>query len=91
MKRTIYLLPMLVFLSLSCTQPNTVKPMTKAEFDRKVDSIIHVKGPKVIKEMQADFEVRKDLIIRPKVDSILGIQQQKPQINIPTEAIEEGE
>lgn len=90
MKQTIYLLPFLVLLMVGCDQPNTVKPMTKAEFDRKVDSIMEVKGPKIIKEMQADFEVRKELIVRPKVDSILGIQQQKPQINIPTDSIEEG-
>jgi len=80
-----------VFILASCEQPKTAKPMTKAELDHKVDSIMQIKGPKLIKEMEADFEVRKSLIIKPKVDSILGISDAVPKINYPQDALIDAE
>lgn len=78
----------LVVSSLSCSSSSVeATKWTQEEYDNILDSVLSVKIPVIKQQLWADFDIRKNIIIKFKKDSILGIQRLPQDIIIPTDTI----
>lgn len=74
------LITILIYLSLTaCRKQQQEQTYSKKEFHRTVDSQFKITSRELSKESKRDYELRKRIEIKPKVDEQLyGIPQASP-------------
>ena len=68
----------------ACTSRNNNPKMTKDELDQKLDSIIPIRLNAIESTFMADYNLRKSILMKPIIDSLLQRDTAIPTIKNPT-------
>lgn len=70
----------------SCGNSIAEKKYTQDAYQATLDSIISYQYSKIEKEFMDDFQRRKQILVKPIIDSLRGIKNEMPKINYPKDA-----
>ncbi len=71
---------------IGCADSNIEKKYTPESYQKTLDSTLTVQFSKIEKEFMDDFRRRKQILVKPIVDSLMGNQKEMPSINYPKDA-----
>lgn len=72
MKKTAcILLSLFVLLSASCVKEKAVKPLSKQQIQKKVDSIMNARNRQLEDDARRDLQLRLRIEVKAKADSLL--------------------